>query len=209
MIDYRHKAAVIESGLVKKVKNLRKHLFMSSEAAENEYYFNELYNLALENPDDFKEAAKVAAADFQRNTRLKNRIRDFLQIGNCIFLTLTFRDDVLENTSEKTRRLYVTQCLKSCSKYYIANIDYGDNTQREHYHAIVVSDHVPDGFWSYGYYWRLSIIKDSNPLRLAKYISKLTNHAIKETTRRNHIIYSRVPWDERVKDKADANRSSS
>lgn len=206
MIDYQHKAAVIESGLVKKVKYLRKHLFLSSEAAENEYYFNELYNLALENPDDFKEAAKVAAADFQRNTRLKNRIRDFLQIGNCIFLTLTFRDDVLEKTSEKTRRLYVTQCLKACSKYYIANIDYGDHTQREHYHAIVVSDLFELDSWEYGFSFAKRIIESSNPLVLAKYVSKLTNHAIKETTRRNHIIYSRVPWEERVKDKADANR---
>ena len=209
MIDYEHKAAVIESGLVKQVKNLRKHLFMSSEIAENEYYFNELYNLALENPEDFKEAAKVAAADFQRNTRLKNRIRDFLQIGNCIFLTLTFRDDVLEKTSEKTRRLYVTQCLKACSKYYIANIDYGDHTQREHYHAVIVSDHFDLDSWKYGFSFAKSIIKSSKPLILAKYISKLTNHAVKETCRRYHIIYSRVPWDERVADRKDANRFSS
>ena len=201
MIDYQRKSEIIRSGLVKEVKHLRQGLFRSVDDLEKDYYYDKLHDLYDENYDDFKEACKIARNDFNRNTRLKNRIRDFLEIGECIFVTLTFTDKVLNSTSADTRRQYVRKQLKLMSKYYIANIDFGEKNGREHYHAIVVSDFIDHKLWKYGDIDFKRIIKSSNPLVLAKYVSKLANHAIKETCRRNHIIYSVVPWDERVADR--------
>lgn len=209
MIDYKRKALIIQSGLVKDVKNLRQGLFRSVDDLEKDYYYDKLYELYNENYDDFAEACKIAMSDFKRNSRLKNRIRDYLEIGNCIFVTLTFTDDVLNSTTADTRRQYVRKQLKLMSKYYIANIDFGEKNGREHYHAIIVSDFADRLLWKYGNIDFKRIIKSSNPLVLAKYVSKLANHAIKETCKRNHIIYSVVPWDERVFDRkhADGNLS--
>lgn len=206
MINYQHKAAVINSGLVKQVKNLKQGLFRSVSDLEKDYYYDALYDLYVENYDDFVEAVKVASNDFQRNTRLKNRIRDYLEIGTCKFVTLTFTNLVLSNTSQETRKRYVVRFLKSQSDFYIANIDFGSEKEREHYHAIIVSDFVDVDAWKYGFTWVNTIIKTSNPLVLAKYVSKLTNHAIKETCKRCHIIYSREGWEVRSAKRKDANR---
>lgn len=200
MIDYQRKSKIIRSGLVKEVKNLRQGLFRSVDDLEKDYYYDKLHDLYDENYDDFKEACKIARNDFNRNTRLKNRIRDYLAIGECIFVTLTFTDDVLNSTSADTRRQYVRKQLKLMSKYYIANIDFGARNGREHYHAIIVSDFADRSLWKYGNIDFKRIMKSSNPLVLAKYVSKLANHATKETCKRNHIIYSVVSWDERVAD---------
>lgn len=205
MIDYQRKAEIISSGLVKEVKNLRQGLFRSVDDLEKDYYYDKLHDLYDENYDNFTEACKIARNDFNRNTRLKNRIRDYLEIGDCIFVTMTFTDDVLNSTTVDTRRQYVRKQLKLMSKYYIANIDFGAKNGREHYHAIIVSDFADRSLWKYGNIDFKRIIKSSNPLVLAKYVSKLANHAIKETCKRNHIIYSVVPWDERVKDRKRGN----
>lgn len=204
MIDYSKKAAVIESGLVQKVKEIRKNKYQAYDDDRIQYYLSlEELLLRNDNPDAFDEASRIANADFRRNTRLKHKIERLMQMGDCVFLTLTFTDDALK-LKARTRRDAVTKFLKGCSKYYIANIDYGAKNGREHYHAIVLTDNVDFSKWMYGAINGKRIIKSSNPLKLAKYISKLTNHAVKETCKRNSIIYSRVDWLERSNDYWDA-----
>ena len=117
MIDYQRKAEIIESGLVKDVKKLKHGLFRSTDDLEKDYYYDKLHDLYDENYDDFVEACKIAYSDFKRNNRLKNRIRDYLEIGECIFVTLTFTDDVLNSTSADTRRQYVRKQLKLKSNH--------------------------------------------------------------------------------------------
>ena len=201
--NYALKAEVIASGLVQKVKKHRAlsyyNVYFAHDDALADFISQEYADLSTDS-DAFKEACRVASADFARNTRLKHKIKMYLDSGHCIFLTLTFTDDVLSKTSEKTRREYVTRYLKRCSKYYIANIDYGSRNNREHYHAIVLSDLVNFSDWTYGAVNGKHIHQDSNPLVLAKYVTKLVNHAIKSTTRRSHIIYSRASFEEREKD---------
>lgn len=200
MIDYSKKAAVIESGLVQKVKELRKNKYQAYDDDRTQYYLSlEELLLRNDNPDAFDEASRIANADFRRNTRLKHKIERLMQMGDCVFLTLTFTDEALK-LQASTRRKYVTRFLKGCSKYYIGNIDYGAKNGREHYHAIVLTDNVDFSKWTMGAINGKRIIKSSNPLKLAKYISKLTNHAVKETCKRNAIIYSRVDWMERSED---------
>lgn len=56
------------------------------------------------------------------------------------FVTLTFDEDTLKDTSKDTRHTYISRFLKDNAFYYIANIDYGTKNDREHYHAIVLLD---------------------------------------------------------------------
>lgn len=168
-------------------------------------------------PDDFILANNIVKAENNRTSRLRARIKLFLeQEEPTIFLTLTFSDKVLQNTTPETRRRYVTRYLKSQSAYYIANIDFGSLNGREHYHAVILGK-VSLSDWEYGIINaesvgnRSSLTRKNIPIRyknlpeeiarqkmrvdterkLSKYVSKLTNHAIKETTKRNAIIYSR------------------
>ena len=146
----------------------------------------------LANNELYQEAHKINQASYKRRNRLKNRIFKWLNEYTCIFVTLTFTDKVLRATTEETRRRYVTRALKQMSNKYVANIDYGKKNEREHYHAIVVSESIDRTIWSeYGAINFERIKQSSDSIKLAKYVVKLTNHAIKETTRQNRTIYSK------------------
>jgi len=144
-------------------------------------------------PEEWQEAYRVNDASYHRTKRLKNKISDMLASGSCIFLTLTFTNDVLDSTSQETRKRYITRALKTMSNKYIANIDYGKKNEREHYHAIVLADSVKQSQWVYGNldFERVRVKDNDSVVKISKYINKLTNHAIKETTQKNYMIYSR------------------
>lgn len=200
-IDYALKAKVIKEGLVDHYKRINRAKWSDyllhrdgviiptayhdiNEALEDEAFF------ISENEEEWKEAGKVASADHLRTKRLRFKIQKMLNAGDCVFATLTFTDDTLAKTSAETRRRYVTRYLKSQQAEYIANIDYGGKKGREHYHAVVLGRLDPKQ-WEYGALNVKKIIKTSKPIKLAKYVNKLTNHAIKDTCKRNAIIYSR------------------
>lgn len=148
--------------------------------------------LAQTNKIVFDECYRIVNADSSRRKRLRTRIEYMFTQGRVVFLTLTFSDEVLNNTIEQSRRDYVRKFLKNVSSIYVANVDYGANTGREHYHAVCVTDIDDFSSWTYGFYKALVVRKEeSDAKRLATYISKLTNHAIKETTKRGALIYSR------------------
>lgn len=144
----------------------------------------------------YKQAGYLNKNSYNRKEKLQTRIKTLLTRGNCFFLTLTFTDTVLSNTSAETRRRYVARTLKQHFPLgYVANIDYGAKNGREHYHAVIcsTSDRINNKngrIWLYGD-MDFKKIHTPNTQALAKYISKLTNHAIKETTKRSAIIYSR------------------
>lgn len=141
-----------------------------------------------------KVANNLNQASYKRVARLKERIKEAVESGSAYFITITFNPETLNNTNEQTRRKYVSRWLKSLSPFYVANIDYGKTKGREHYHAIITSDKRPPKTWTYGF---IDIKKvattDNDTTRVSKYISKLTNHAIKHTTKGKRIIYSRKP----------------
>lgn len=142
----------------------------------------------------FKVATNVNHASYKRTARLKERIREAVASGSAWFITITFSPETLENTNEKTRRTYVSRWLKSLTPFYVANIDYGKKKGREHYHAVITSDQRPPKSWSYGFVDILKVsTTETDTKRISKYISKLTNHAIKNTTKSKRIIYSRKP----------------
>lgn len=140
---------------------------------------------------ELKECERINHAWFERVKRLKTRVSQIVSDNASSFITLTFTDNVLNDTSRETRRKYVARWCKSFGVPYVANIDFGKTTHREHYHVIIACK-VSTKTWSYGFMDTKSIRESSNDItRLSKYISKLTNHAIKETTQRQSLIYSR------------------
>ena len=193
--DYWLKSLVLQCGLHKKINAIDRDYYNYAVNGVIPEVDREGQFVALVNEYGYQfinEARKINQASYKCVDRLKERIKRYLEMGQCIWLTLTFSQDVMANTSVETRRKYVQRYLKSQSDYYLANIDFGKNTQREHYHAIVVSDNLDIKQWIYGFTWteRIKNHIDSDK-KLAKYVSKLTNHAIKETTKRQCYIYSR------------------
>ena len=132
----------------------------------------------------------------------------------AIFLTLTFSNDVLNKTNKATRQRYIKEYLKSETALYIANIDYGKKKGREHYHALIITNTLEDVKPKY------KSVKDKINLKAYKYgeinadfvisrykisteegrekiARKLTAHFIKESTKREKIIFSRkAPTEE-------------
>lgn len=128
-----------------------------------------------------------------RVLRLKKKL--FYRILNfdCLFLTLTFTDKILDSTSEHTRRTYVSRFLKSLDvPFYVANIDYGELNEREHYHAIVQAFRVNPKLYPYGRFNVKRIVKsDVSTSCLSHYINKISAHAFKSSTGQCRLIYSR------------------
>lgn len=139
---------------------------------------------------EYFECERIFNAYRKRSGRLRKRIEDMIVSSDCIFLTLTFIDDVFIKTSLVTRHRYVVRFLKSLNCDYVANIDFGSKNGREHYHALVNCSLVDCKSWFYGAV-NFKRVVNNNALALAKYISKLTNHAIKDSTQNARIIYSR------------------
>ena len=188
--NYELKAKVLSNGMVEMQKKLslthfkmyqeEKAFYENGEILENWKPLNDseiqfYKNIAEENPEEWKEACRVNNASYHRTKRLKNRIKTMLTSGSCIFLTLTFRNDVLESTSQDTRKQYIKKALKTMSENYVANIDYGSKNDREHYHAVVLCDQVSQEQWKYGNldFERVRIHDVDSPVKIAKYINKL------------------------------------
>lgn len=160
----------------------------------------------------FNECYKIVNAEVARRKRLRQRVERIMSTGQTYFITLTFAEDTLKNTDAQTRRRYVTRFLKTVATDYVGNIDFGKLKGREHYHAVISSDKLNDikyvytkryGYmcietpvfdeWSkLGYYSIKSCgTSETDKKKLAAYTAKLVNHAVKETTKRNALIYSR------------------
>lgn len=202
--NYKLKADVLKTDLPKKVNKLRKKQY------EMWKYIDESFDQIRKDIDDeycslvlsygyeeYKEAIRINNANWQRFKRICQRVSLYLHFP-CVFLTLTFKDEVLNGTTEKTRRKYVSRFLRELSNHYVANIDYGKDdryTHREHYHALVLGKiRKKDlSYWSenIGFTHIRTVKRRNSENAVAMYISKLTNHAIKDSTRRHVYIYSR------------------
>lgn len=198
------KSKVLNSGFVELERDISKSLYFGSFSnnVHTKYSYEEAKNLRelnyTNNFEFFHEAEKINHASRQRSNRLYKRIEQFFDEAmlldlNLLFLTLTFRDDVLESTNPDSRHRYVSRFLKSNCLKYVANKDFGSKNGREHYHALVlVNGRLDYTSWLYGALNGEKVVYSANSsVKLAKYISKLTNHSIKETTKRSVLIYSR------------------
>lgn len=210
-IDYSYKSYILNNFQKLLVAERKATMFSYSKSLANQYgvinytmkqylrdgvgeTFVELDNYCkLTNlSKELKECSRINHASFERVKRLKDRVFDILKGGDSSFITLTFTDRVFETTSQETRRRYVARWCKTFGVPYVANIDFGKNTDREHYHCVLGC--CPSSkSWSYGFMDKEKIRSDEakDVVCLSKYVAKLTNHCIKETTRRYALIYSR------------------
>lgn len=123
------KACVLDEDLPKQYNKARKKAFKGD--------FSGLDQLQAIYPVELLQVARnIVSSQFQRYKRAFNRTNEYIKAGEGVFITFTFSDQALK-TDEKTRRVYVSRCLRDLSKDYIANIDYGTKSEREHYHAII------------------------------------------------------------------------
>lgn len=198
------KDGLVKSGKYDTWKNIQfaNHSKLLSENYGTDFFKKYEIYLGVENTlNSFEEKCckQVYDSNRQRNRRLKEKLTYQLQNYDCLFLTLTFTDAVLESTSHQTRRDYIRRYLKGLgSSFYVANIDYGDkeknsqSNEREHYHAIVNLDFINLDNYRLGFIYAEKIKKSSNVRALTKYINKLTAHAYKDSTKgRDRLIYSR------------------
>lgn len=213
-INYEFKAKVLRehSELLTRYKQSRLLDYAINEYNDNGVVFkilknseikgvlpsNELFSECAEKDLilEYFEAKKITLATFKRSQRLRKRVESMLLEGKCLFVTLTFRDDVLESTSPKERRVRVTRYLKQCGGRYVANIDFSPDMDREHYHCLICNNHIDMDIWDKqnGFVFVERVRNrniDRDKKRLSMYIAKLSNHAIKETTKRSALIYSR------------------
>lgn len=137
-------------------------------------------------------AMRLNESKYRKAKKVKDKISDLVLSGKAIFITLTFTDNTFEKTSVLTRRRYVARYLKANSKNYVANIDFGAKNGREHYHALVDNDIDFTQWHKYGAI-KVERVKtsESDLSRVALYVSKLTNHALKVGENAPRLIYSR------------------
>lgn len=204
MIDYEYKSKILSSQLFQEYKKISKAryfyycatLYDDFELPKNimsEKVLNELciYYSSSKFEKDLKECARISKAHRKRVLTLKRRV-EYMLYKPCIFLTFTFSPYALENLTEKVRKQYVKEYLSSLDCLYVANQDFGKKKGREHYHAIVQCDRVDYSKWKYGSLNGLKVRNTTEDCtKLAKYVAKLTNHAIKETNRRSVLMYSK------------------
>lgn len=156
-----------------------------------------------------KLCKSVCNSKYRKRINIQRRFKDIVESGNAIFCTFTFNDETMNKTSEETRRRYVSRYLKQYTYMYVANVDYGDkkknpdSNEREHYHALVMmlddSSKLDGSKWLYGFTKFKRVGKSPKDTeKVAKYVSKLSQHAIKECTRDNRLIWSRG-WKQYLK----------
>jgi hypothetical protein len=197
-----YKSSILQEGLDRRVANIKKDLYKKSKYITHDddgivesvtsplwcdwvkvYKNNPRYDCAL----------KLNESKYRKAKKVREKISDLIKDGRAYFLTLTFRNDVFEKTSPETRRKYVARYLKEQSPVYVANIDFGGKKGREHYHAIVEGK-IDYKYWFDNYGCVVAELirnQDNDVKRTSKYLSKLTNHALKVQGIVPRLIYSR------------------
>lgn len=115
-------------------------------------------------------------------SRIKKRTEQMLTHNYVYFMTYTLNDNALQTTTEKQHIKKIKATLSQATLYMINN-DYGTETDRLHYHALVSFDYVYDTTlmdkYQYGY-TKIKRIITYDAKSLYEYIMKLSNHATKK-----------------------------
>lgn len=129
---------------------------------------------------------------------LYKKILSLLNKGDCLFLTFTFNEKTMKKITESNRLRYIKRFLNEQTSDYILNKDYGHKNGREHYHAIVKAKYRN---MLYLKAYKIGTITAEKIKLIDRYTKQerslediakdLTEHATKESTQNNKIIYSR------------------
>lgn len=209
------KRKALDDGIPMQLAALHRQGFLDDDELARETFFR------IQGDPVWRAARALNQSRYGRVARLRKRVAAMILSGDAWFVTLTFREQVLADTTQETRRKYVRRFLKEQTDYYVANIDFGDHhvyldgeterisTGREHYHALVIGQleekrdengrRSPN--WPYGFSKQVRVrAQDASVKKIPLYISKLTNHALKESVGNTRYIYSKAvfvlpePW---------------
>lgn len=205
--DLSFKQKVLLKGIDKQVATIKRANY---KKVSNTYYIDVegvvLYSLSSNDWDLMLKpyrngynmidcADRLNDSKYRKAKKVRDKISHLVLSNNAIFITLTFNDKTLSKTTAETRRRYVARYLKQNCAEYVANIDFGALNGREHYHAVVSKDIDFTNWYKLGAInaERVRPLEDSSK-RISRYISKLTNHALKVGCVSPRLIYSRLTY---------------
>lgn len=203
--NYEIKQRVLQLGIDRHEKILHKNIykcglayFETGNIVDYDNSISMYQDAAKEYGDDWVIAKNLNKSRYNRIERISKKTWSYIQTGKAVFLTLTMTDKTLNSANEQTLRKYAARFLKSQCDFFLANEDHGQDekyTERLHFHAIVVpkNDKVSLKEWrKYGQINAKRIrTSELDKLRTAKYLAKLTYHAIKNNGMLKRLLYSR------------------
>ena len=156
-------------------------------------------NLPFETNEEYE---RLLNARINKVGRIKKRLLYLLIRYDYIwFCTFTCSDKYI-NKTERTKRDLIKEVLNKYDFKYILNIDYGKQTQRQHFHCILATNFDLDinklfqENYTGGFSKSIQCKKGLNDFkRLTKYIDKLVNHCIKATTNKQRLVYNFKGYD--------------
>lgn len=189
------KQELIENGKYDKYRKTRRQLF-EANIEDPENVLNSLLTLHKYTDEELKESEKIRKNTQQQRRKIRKHMNYLFNRNDfdLYFLTFTFSDDTMSKTNANTRKQKVRKTATKADDF-ILNIDYGSETEREHYHAIIAlyksrkEEYKPDGkhiklkcfdSYNYGFYKAKKIRRGKKDLdKLSDYEAKLTEHSLK------------------------------
>lgn len=178
----------------------KEHLIEYVDESTGELKWANTYDLKQALKDDNATEWRLLDAKHQRNKRLYRRVANIVKTNRALFITLTFNNEFFSrDLNDESIARIVKRYLKANCKQYVANIDFGGNKGRLHYHAIVepLEDKLNLKQWrdmtnNSNINVKHIITNDLSVIRTAKYINKLTNHSLKDNGYYKRLIFSRA-----------------
>ena len=224
------KHTLLNDGTFKKYKAYRKqcnklklkHSFEEIEEDTGELYrvpTFEYYDIIKEleqklindiSPFGFYQCQQIENNGYNRVGRLRKRLANMLESDHdTYFITFTFSDEYIDKLNDKTKRIMVSRVLKENATDYVANVDYGGDSEyidskgqlriatgRIHFHALA-NNTIEKDKWAYGFISSIKVRKSTQEDKITSigslppYLDKFTKHAIKKSTNNLRPIYSR------------------
>lgn len=185
--DYQFKQTILESGIYQEYCTAFKQVLKGDNSARDS--FINAHGLKV-----YKACKSLSNSKYNQRKKIRQRFNLIVEKEKAVFLTLTFTDETLAKTSAETRSKYVKRYLKEQCARYVANLDYGSQKGREHYHALIMprNGSIDLKAWKYGTIDCKRVRntqKDTE--KVARYVAKLSNHALKNTGKMPRVIFSR------------------
>lgn len=134
--------------------------------------------------------------------RVRARLRGMAEafgVDALRFVTLTLDDNHI-NLKKTTVKRYAKAYLKQHSLEYVANLDYGTESERLHIHSVMAFPSKPD-YKALSASWKLGSVNieryrkgGASPSRISTYLNKLSNHSTKWSA--SELIFSRIVRDD-------------
>lgn len=174
---------------------------------ENEVIrYNQSKYKAFKNSLNYNQIQKldnILKARYNKISRIKRRFVYLItNYRYHYFCTFTFDNDLISKC-DRTKRDIIKNSLLSFDSdiKYILNVDYGSKTEREHYHCLIATNnnanlrqHLKEFYPCRSGCEYISTSSDDIK-RLSKYINKLSNHCIKDSTKGKRIVFNFKGYD--------------